>query len=67
MFQDNNLIAVTNDTLSKFIELRKLLLGDNEVSQIDDGAFTNQRLLNALDLSGNRLSEVGILVFEFFF
>mgnify|MGYP001801131320 FL=1 len=50
--------ALRNDTLAQFLDLRKLLLGSNDISSIDDDAFQSQRLLNALDLSSNRITEV---------
>lgn len=52
------MMTLRNDTLARFQDLRKLLLGSNDISSIDDQAFQNQRLLNALDLSGNKISEV---------
>ncbi|XP_067951222.1 chondroadherin-like [Watersipora subatra] len=63
-FQDNNLQEISNETLAKFPDLRKLLLGGNNISNIDEGAFRKQKLLNALDLSANRLSKIPVMAFD---
>ncbi|PZC84089.1 hypothetical protein B5X24_HaOG205811 [Helicoverpa armigera] len=54
----NDLIVLTGNSLSKLRSLSKLLLQNNAISTLEDGAFEGLLSLQVLNLSSNFLSDI---------
>lgn len=54
----NDLIVVTDNSLSKLRSLSKLMLQNNAISSLEDGAFEGLLSLQVLNLSSNYLSSI---------
>ncbi|KAL0830676.1 hypothetical protein ABMA28_002813 [Loxostege sticticalis] len=54
----NDLIVVTDNSLSKLRSLAKLLLQNNAISTIEDGAFSGLLSLQVLNLSSNFMNTI---------
>ncbi len=61
---EGNTIPVITDTISTYIGLRTLLLNNNGIAHIDDGAFKYIPHLDTLSMSDNKLSALTPDVFE---
>lgn len=54
---DTNLVAVTDETISKLQKLEKINLRGNQIKNLEDSTFRNLPNLKFLDLSDNQLNE----------